>query len=56
MVGEFDAGIVMAALSNQLKPAIEAQRRLIARWSCTVHRTTESAWRGGRPKAARQAM
>jgi hypothetical protein len=23
---------VMAALSNDLKPAIEAQRRLIARW------------------------
>jgi hypothetical protein len=28
--------IVMDALANDLKPAIDAQRRLIARWSCSI--------------------
>lgn len=28
--------IVMAAFLNDLKHAIEAQRRLIARWSCSI--------------------
>jgi len=28
--------MVMAALSNDLKPAMEAHRRLIARWSCST--------------------
>ena len=28
--------IVMAALANDLNPAIDAQRRLIARWSCSM--------------------
>ena len=33
---EFDTHIVIAAVANDLKPAIEAQRRLIARWSCST--------------------
>ena len=28
--------IVIDAVANDLKPAIDAQRRLIARWSCST--------------------
>ena len=35
-VGELDAGMVTAALAKDLNPAIDAHRRLMARWSCSM--------------------